>query len=663
MRYPHLMAPVRLGNLTLKNRMECTTSMPHTLQGQETFPGEPIIDHYICTAKNGAAIVSFATEFGYSDPHRPPMMEAFMGKPLDDNDPNNWRYYSQLVDSVHFYGSKISVVIAPLLPRGYGIHDRAAVDFSNAAEMSGLDGAPPFAGFGELREADTQMIRDAVETYARVVEKYCRMGFDLCTIHASYRGSLAAQLMSPLTNHRSDRYGSGSLEDRARFTVELCQRIKELCGKGFPVELQVSAEERSGGITLEDTIGFAGIFESCADILQLRAGNGEDAHPTGWNSRPGEHLTLRYAEAVKKSGTKLLVVPVGGFQDLEENERYIAEGKCDMIGMARAFICDSEYGKKALEGRNEDVVPCLLCNRCHSAPTGSRMELIPMCSVNPEIGRHYRLDRLITPPERVKRVAVAGGGPAGMKAALELVKRGHHVELFEAGDKLGGQLAHADVVSFKWPLARFKNYLIEQVEKSGVTVHMNTWATAETLQGRFDVIIAALGAVPQKPDIPGKDLPNVWTPHAVYGHEDELGHKVVVIGGASTGTETAVHLAELGHEVVVLTRREILAHDGQVVHFYDTMEDYWKSLSNFSFLPRTSAKAIANDGVVYTDSKGVEHSIAADSVVLCGGVAPLREEAFALAQAADEFYIIGDCDNPGSVHECMQTAHAAASVI
>ena len=110
-----------------------------------------------------------------------------MGKPLDDNDPNNWRYYAQLVDSVHFCGSKMSVVIAPLLPPGYGVHYRPAVDFSNAAEMSGLDGAPPFAGFGELQEADTQMIRDTVETYARVVERYYRMGFDLCTIHASYQ--------------------------------------------------------------------------------------------------------------------------------------------------------------------------------------------------------------------------------------------------------------------------------------------------------------------------------------------------------------------------------------------------------------------------------------------------------------------------------------------
>lgn len=663
MRYQHLMSPIRVGNLILKNRMLCSTSMPHTLQGSETYPGEPIIDHFVRTAKNGAAIVSFATELGYPNPHQPPDMEAHMGKPLDDNDPNNWRYYAQLVDSVHFCGSKVSVVIAPLLPQGYGIEYRPEIHFDNMDEMAGLDGAPPFAGFGELKEASTEMLHEAVETYARIVEKYHHIGFDLCTIHASYRGSVAAQLMSPITNHRTDCYGCGSLEDRARFAMELCQRIKQLCGRKFPVELQITAEERPGGITLEDTIGFAKLFESCADILQIRAATGEDAHPTGWNSVPGEHLTLKYAEAIKASGTKLLVVPVGGYQDLEENDRYIAEGKCDMIGMARAFVCDPEYGKKAIEGRGEDVVPCLRCNRCHSAPFGARMDLIPMCSVNPEIGRHVRLDRLVSPVDRVKRVAVIGGGPAGLKAALEVRKRGHQVEVFEASGALGGQLKHADVVSFKWPLAKFKEHLIAQVEKAGIPVHLNTRASAAGLDGRFDVIIAALGAVPKKPDLPGADLSNVWTPHDVYGREAELGHRVAVVGGASTGTETAVHLADLGHDVTVLTRQPMLAHDGQVVHFYDTMEDYWKRLENFHYITLAKTQAITREGVIYRDQAGVEHTVCADSVVLCGGVRPLTDEALALSRAADEFYLIGDCETPGSIHECMQTAHAAASMI
>ena len=662
MRYQALLSPLKVGNLILKNRMLCTTSTPHTLQGSESYPGEPIIDSFVRTAKNGAAIVSLGTNFGYSNPDEPAEMRSHMGC-LNEDEPCNWRYYSQLADAVHFCGSKISVVVAPLLPQGYGIEYRPAIQWGHEAEMAGLDGAPPFAGFGELQEAAPEMFDQTIEAYARKVQKYWSWGFDLCTIHAAYRGSACAQLMSPLTNHRTDKYGCETLENRARFTMELCRRIKELCGRDFPIELQITAEERTGGITLADTIGFAKLFESCADMIQIRAATGEAAHPTGWNSVEGDQLTLRYAQALKESGTKLIVTPVGGFQNPEENERYLSEGKCDMIGMARAFICDPEYGKKIQEGRDgKDIVPCIRCNRCHGAPFGSRMELVPMCTVNPRIGSHVRLPMLIDPPERKKRVAVVGGGPAGLTAALEAEKRGHTVTLFEASDTLGGQLRHADLVSFKWPLRNYKNYLIRQAENSSIEIRLNTPASLKLLQDEnFDAVIAALGAEPKLPNIPGKDLPHVWTPHAVYGNEERLGDRVVVVGGASTGAETAIHLAQKGHDVTVLTRQSVLAHDAQVVHYSDTMESYWRSLDNFRVIPFASTTKITQEGVCWQNAEGEDKFTAADSVVLCGGVKPLTEQALALRGAAEEFWIIGDCEHPGDVHHCTKTAYAAAS--
>ncbi len=658
-KYQALLSPLKVGNVIFKNRMTCPTSLPHILQGPEDYPAEAVIDHFMRQAKNGAALVAFPTEFGYPDPNQPPEFAAF-NTYLNDSRPQNWRYFAQLADAVHFYGTKISVVIAPMLPDGYGVGYRPPLMLGGQKdEFAGFDGAPPFSGFGELKEAATEMFDEPVERYAQLVRRYQSFGFDMCTIHASYRGSTCAQLMSPLTNHRIDQYG-GSLENRARFTVNVCRRIKELCGKDFPIELQISGEEREGGITLEETIQFAKIFESYADILQLRGADGEVSHPTGFNSRPGWQKTLEYAHALKDSGTSLIIVPVGGYQDLDENERYISEGTCDMIGMARAFICDPEYGKKAYEECGEDVVPCLRCNRCHSAQ-GNNEELVSMCSVNPEIGWHVRLNRMIIPAQGQKKVAVVGGGPGGMYASIQLRQRGYEVDLFEAEDALGGQLRHADFVSFKWPLSRYKDYLIRQVEKNGVKVHLNTKATVALLaEGGYDAVIAALGAEPKMPNVKGNE--KAWYPTAVYGREDELGERVVIVGGAATGTETGMHLAQKGKKVTVLTRQDLLAHDSMYVHYYDTMETAWKALNNFSYILNATATEVTDSGVCYRKN-GESCFIEADSIILCGGVAARSAEAMELSAANVNFYIIGDCEKPANVHRALKAAYAAANRI
>jgi len=661
-RYANLLSPIRIGNVILKNRMESTNSLPHFLQGPENYPADSVIAHYVDLAKNGAALVTFPDYIRDDDSPFRSDVPNFKIEPYE-----NQNYFSQLTDAVHFCGTKIGVSLVPMLPKGYGVNDRPAMNPMERELDPATAGAPPFSGMGELKEASTEMIEQTIEDVAQRALIYKQCGFDMVSFHVSYRGSTGAQLYSPLCNHRHDKYGCDSIENRSRFIIELSKRCKELCGKDFLVEVQLTAVEKNS-YGVEDTIAFAKLAEGAVDILQIRPDNGDDAHPTGYNSRPNWQITLEIAEQIKNSGTKLLVVPVGGYQDLADNDRYIAEGKCDMIGMARAFICDSEYGKKAYEGRGEDVTPCLRCNKCHS-PQDRNENWTSICSVNPYVGIRHRMPKLSEPSEvpnsgSKKKIAVVGGGPAGMKAAILAAEKGHAVTLYEKEAFPGGQLAHSDIVPFKWPLRDFKDYLIQQLYKNGVTVLLNTCATPDPIKaGGYDAVIAALGAVPVLPNVPVAEDAVVYKPTEVYGHEELLGKKIVIVGGSSTGVETGIYLAQKGYDVTVLTRNRILAEDSQVVHFYEVMEKVWKGLENFSWIPQATTTGVKANGVYYRDQSGMDQFIEADSIILCGGVKPLQEEALELYTAADWCTIIGDCQKPGNVQKCMRDALAAVTAL
>lgn len=662
-RYYHLLSPVKIGGVILKNRMISSNAMPHYLQGPERYPAEGLISFYAGLARNGAAIVTFPERLPPDTDSKEPLPPDAARMPyFDIFDVSLQNYFSQLADAVHFYNTKLSISLVPMLPHGYGICDRPAMTPEERDRNPETHDAPPFSGMGALKEASTEMLTQTIESTAQRALLYKKCGFDAVTFHACYRGSTAGQLLSPLCNRRTDQYGGTSIESRSKFVIDLAKRIKQLCGKDFLVEIQVTAEEE-GGTTLDETVKFAHLAEGVIDIFQLRTNEGKTAHPTGFNCRPGYHYTLGYAEAIKKSGAKVLAAPIGGFQDPDELETYIRDGKCDMIAMGRAFICDPEYGKKLYENRGEDVVPCLLCNKCHECE-GRNEQYVSMCSVNPYVGIGHRTSTLISPPERVKNVAVVGGGPAGMKAAIELRKRGHHVVLFEKSSALGGQLKHADAVSFKWPLARFKRYLITQTYKCGVDVRMNTAATPEMISsGNYDALIYAAGAVPERPDIPAHPNADIWLPTDVYDHESQLGQNVVIIGGSSTGAETGMHLSEKGHNVTVLTRKPVLAEDSQIVHYYDVMQAAWESLSTFSWIPEATTTEILEDGVKYLDRNQTECIVSADSIVLCGGVSPLQDQAIQFYGCTPWLTVIGDCSKPGNVQKCMREALAAASQI
>lgn len=643
--YPNLFSPLRIGNVILRNRMICPPSDPHYIQGHENFPSEATIRHYASRARNGAALVTVEG----CGLHQFPEEDHHWG--WDATKGSTQNAMSQLADAVHFYGSKINGTIMCFPPFGWDVSA----------------GVPPLKVVGDLadwpeietKELPREMLMDIIEQYAKLakIDKDC--GFDGVYIHMSYRMVLTGRMLSPLTNYRTDEFG-GSFENRIRFPLMLCRRIKELCGSDFLIEASVSAEEPyEGGWRLEDTIRFASAAEGLIDLLQVRCGDVDPNHPTGFFSEktPFLHLT----EAVKKSAPKLAVVAVAGYFDPDENEKVLAEGKADLISMARAFISNPNYGKLVYEGKREALVPCIRCNKCHRS--GPDDPWLSVCSVNPKWPLEDRTEDLKVQETGNLRVAVIGGGIAGMQAAEICAERGNLVTLYEKTDRLGGLLNHAEYADFKWPLRAFLRHHIGKVTgEEKITVRLNCEPSAEELVAQgYDVILAAVGANPAVPDIPGADGENVMPATAVFGRESELPERIVILGGGEIGCETGLYLARCGHKVTILGRGRVLARESFRVHYYSMFMEACEKEENLSWILSATCTEVTKNGVIYEDEVGQTHSLTCDLVLLATGMRADVDGAMRYGTAGKKFYAIGDCAGAGNVQRAVRSAYQIAN--
>ena len=682
--FKNLLKPVTVQGVVLRNRLYGVKGLPHFMQGPETYPSETVIRYYAALAKNGAAVVTVKGMAPLRDRTKLKGDTAHMTS-WDINDPAVHNYFAHIANLIHFYGSKAFINVQRQQPAGVNISEVTPERFRQLkADMNTAIG----------REITKDEIREMIAGVVDTCKRYQALGFDGVNLYGSYQASIIANSFSPRVNVRTDEYG-GSLENRCRLILEMAEAIKKACGNKFLVELQWSGEEGpADGYKIEDTIELLRRGEGLIDIVQLRAVNGNLAHPTGLNSDLEAPVTLAYAEAIKKAGVKVITAPTGGFQDPDLIDKWIGEGKMDMAGICRGFICDFDYYEKILEGRGDDVVPCIRCNNCHGINFDGPWH--SFCSVNPKMGIQDRLDLLAPAPMASKKVAVIGGGPAGMVAALTARQRGHAVTLFEKENVLGGQLIHADYASFKWPLKRYKDYLIRQLDKQGVDVRLGTAVTPDEIEAAgFDAVIAATGAAAKRPGIPGDDSPEIWTPLNVFGHEAELGKRVVVVGGSETGVETAMYLAEHGHEVTILTRQKELATDANQIHYIGALRDYYRALEGFHVAVNATTDRVSPNEVEFHvkkpeapkgmpampgfpgmppmgrpdagkpgpyDADG-SYTIACDSVVVCGGVEPRQESALRFSDCAAQFFLAGDCSEPGRVYQSVRAGYAAASQI
>ncbi len=621
--YSHILTPVKLRNKILRNRLIATRVISQELQGPEHYPAEATMRFCTDLAKNGAAMVAVACgSFPDESGNYPPMSQMHMG------DKRVLNYYNKLFDMIHSYGSLVSNGVHIMGP--YKISDLKQTDQSKSiGEYAGMEAHP------EMLQNQHVITEQEIEAICEQTAQECawlkQCGLDAVEVGMWGRGGLLATALSPILNQREDQYG-GSIANRARFAKRLFTKIREYCGEDMIIECSISGiEEPPYGYKVEDMLAYAREWEGLVDIFMLRGWDGASNHISPYNFQPETPYSLQFGEAFKKAGIKALCAVHGGYQDLGNIERYIRDGQTDLVAMGRAFIADPEYGKKLYSGTGA-VVPCIRCDKCHGA----------VCSVNPQNGIAHLLDRSIEPAAGQKRVAVIGGGPAGMMAAITAAKRGHQVTLFEKESYLGGQLRHVDFLDFKPALKQYKDYLVSQLDAQGVTVRLGTAATPELIaQGGFDAVIAGCGATPAVPELPGVHGDNVIAPVDVFGNEHKLGPHVAVIGGTSTGMETAVHLARLGKQVTLITRKnragyELVGHSERIVR------ELVENQPGLTLILHAQVREILRHGITYENADGTRETAFVDHVVFSGGKTPNTDECFRFAGLTPQFFHVGD---------------------
>ena len=615
-----ILQPIEVGGQTFKNRI----MFPPLTTGYEKngMISEQDMGFYTRLAKGGVGYIVMGDVAPINSFSPTPKL-------FDDS---QIPAFKALADSVHAYGTKLGVQL---------FHPEYDVDAINSLFMQ--------KKFDEMRQRlhhDMMFFTDEVseEMLMAIIDKMCacavraqKAGVDVIQIHGD---RLNGCLCSTRMNHRTDKFG-GSLENRVRFARMLTRAIrKAVPDMVIDYKLSIVTPQRGkGGIDEADAVQFAQwLVEDGVDMLHVaqanHTGNMADTIPPMGVQPYG--FFVKIAGDIKKA-VNVPVSAVGRIVDAEMAARVIESGMADMVAMGRPLLADPDWGTKIAAGKACDIRRCISCNKGCTDAIQNRQFL--SCVLNAENG--YENTRSIQPAAQKKKIAVLGGGPAGLEAARVAALRGHDVTLFEKATTLGGQLNIACVPPRKEEMRRAAQDLIHAVCNAGVHLCMGQTRTAEQLKDAgFEAVINAVGAHSAAPRIPGIDSVNVADAWRVLAGEQQVYGTVAVIGGGMVGCETAEYLAARGCKVSVIEMMDKIAA-GESTTILPTLLENYKTYGVEQY-PSHKVKEFRMDAVVCENKDGAEVTIPCDYIVLAMGARSNEFDAAALEAASIPVYSIGD---------------------
>lgn len=615
-----ILQPIEVGGQTFKNRI----MFPPLTTGYEKngMISEQDMGFYTRLAKGGVGYIVLGDVAPINSFSPTPKL-------FDDS---QIPAFKALADSVHAYGTKLGVQL---------FHPEYDVDAINSLFMQ--------KKFDEMRQRlhhDMMFFTDEVseEMLMAIIDKMCacavraqKAGVDVIQIHGD---RLNGCLCSTRMNHRTDKFG-GSLENRVRFARMLTRAIrKAVPDMVIDYKLSIVTPQRGkGGIDEADAVQFAQwLVEDGVDMFHVaqanHTGNMADTIPPMGVQPYG--FFVKIAGDIKKA-VNVPVSAVGRIVDAEMAARVIESGMADMVAMGRPLLADPDWGTKIAAGKACDIRRCISCNKGCTDAIQNRQFL--SCVLNAENG--YENTRSIQPAAQKKKIAVLGGGPAGLEAARVAALRGHDVTLFEKATTLGGQLNIACVPPRKEEMRRAAQDLIHAVCNAGVHLCMGQTRTAEQLKDAgFEAVINAVGAHRAAPRIPGIDSVNVADAWKVLAGEQQVYGTVAVIGGGMVGCETAEYLAARGCKVSVIEMMDKIAA-GESTTILPTLLENYKTYGVEQY-PSHKVKEFRMDAVVCENKDGAEVTIPCDYIVLAMGARSNEFDAAALEAASIPVYSIGD---------------------
>lgn len=634
-----ILQPIEVGGQTFKNRI----MFPPLTTGYEKngMISEQDMGFYTRLAKGGVGYIVLGDVAPINSFSPTPKL-------FDDS---QIPAFKALADSVHAYGTKLGVQL---------FHPEYDVDAINSLFMQ--------KKFDEMRQRlhhDMMFFTDEVseEMLMAIIDKMCacavraqKAGVDVIQIHGD---RLNGCLCSTRMNHRTDKFG-GSLENRVRFARMLTRAIrKAVPDMVIDYKLSIVTPQRGkGGIDEADAVQFAQwLVEDGVDMFHVaqanHTGNMADTIPPMGVQPYG--FFVKIAGDIKKA-VNVPVSAVGRIVDAEMAARVIESGMADMVAMGRPLLADPDWGTKIAAGKACDIRRCISCNKGCTDAIQNRQFL--SCVLNAENG--YENTRSIQPAAQKKKIAVLGGGPAGLEAARVAALRGHDVTLFEKTTTLGGQLNIACVPPRKEEMRRAAQDLIHAVCNAGVHLCMGQTRTAEQLKDAgFEAVINAVGAHSAAPRIPGIDSVNVADAWKVLAGEQQVYGTVAVIGGGMVGCETAEYLAARGCKVSVIEMMDKIAA-GESTTILPTLLENYKTYGVEQY-PSHKVKEFRMDAVVCENKDGAEVTIPCDYIVLAMGARSNEFDASALEAASIPVYSIGDAAGKAAdISNAIRTGYDAA---